>query len=838
MLRVQLSSSSLTSQLSASELISNGSIVSSTEDAKDVYHFCLGTTSQHNTSGSNAGNGILFRVGRKDADVEFTNEKSVSRQHCRVRIVSSAASTSSATAIDGMLSPTKKSRKRKDSHSIDHPQLNTHASPSTEDERNACESTSDGIILVLEDLGSKFGTRIYYDKSHDSTANKATLKDNNASDDDTENDETDDEQFPTSSQIQQSSSVPSLLNFDTDSHTMKTVEKNGHLILHCLSLRDNWNHERQSAIAPLSVVVQCGSAHFTISRVPMEFCTSRISATSKKKLESIAPSIGATMTNFVNPHTMTHLIAPDQMSSAKNISAWIMNVPVVTEEYVYALADRKKGNDPMPNVEDYTCQKVESEFMFDDPERKTAQLSVADRQKILSGYKILNLNDSHPEIENMCKCAGASVVHLYKKVNGKVDVKFWQNREFFEGLKMEQEKDSLELVWLDPGNATKLKKGKDYLVKMTKDGPVRLSCIDMFQGAAKAIQDVNDLIDIDGRPIVRNPPPLDLKNDRPAKQLVMELKDLQRDDDTNDVIMDQVQQNMSTANHSLDLHESVIQKEMPVDSSIPSRSDDVNELRNDSSRKRKSSSQKGSDINDLSFDNHDEENEDRDNNDHSQMWQSSRNSKLSKRSKRDSQKSIGWIHSQNHQSNQDDHNDDEEQDEQVTETKTTTEPKARKTQLAQASDGWMVAAPSGKDRSKLKRSVGEMNELGEENAREAADTIRMKLVVRSKAEVETIRTSRKKNTKRNGSKDFKRFVKNSIIPGNKEHSFSGISLISVSANESHRRRELEEEEASLEKQQRAADDLFHEGGSRMGGGSIRSFFKTTATSNSRGRLKL
>ena len=822
MLRVQLpNAATLTSQLSASELISNG-FQTSADANVDMYHFCLGTSSSNNNSSSSSGTannaeqGTLFHVGRKYADVEFTNEKSVSRKHCRVRIISSNGASGSKDAI---LSP--KSRKNKD-----HPSYHHEPSfPSTEEERNACESTTDGIIFILEDLGSKFGTRIYYEKSHDVIAAAATSAstptDPNASD---ENDETDDEQFP--SQGQQSSSLPSVLNLDMDSYTMKTVEKNGHLILHCLS------SYQQTSISPpplKNVVVQCGSAYFTISRIPMEFCTSRISASSKKKLESVAPYIGAIVTNVVHPKTMTHLVAPDQMSSAKNISAWIMNVPVVTEAYVYAIADRKQGSDPMPKVEDYICQKVESEFTFDDPKSKTAQLSVVDRQKILSGYKILNLNDSHPEIENMCKCAGATVVQLYRKSKGKADVKFWQNQKFFEELKIEQEKDGLELVWLDPGNATKFKKGKDYLAKMAEDGLVRLSCIDMFEGAAKAIQDVNDLIDLDGKPVMRNHTFVEMKNDANAKESIRELS-------TEEVETVQAHQSPHDINHSLNAQAAVCQnqEDMVVESSVPSHSNDVHLSKSNASRKRKATFQEELAMNDASFDHHVEENEDTDNIDHSCDWQSSRN-KTSKKSKRDTQMSLGWMSSQNRQSHQDEDAIDEEIDEENSGLRTTSEPEARRMQLVQASDGWMVTAPSGKERYKLKRSVHEMNELGEENARDAADTIRMNLIVRTKAEVEAIRVSGLKNTKKRGSKDFKRFVKNSIIPGIKEHTFSGIQLVSVSANESDRRRELEEEEANLERQQRAADDLFSEGGLRIGGGSIRNFFKGPVTNSSRRR---
>lgn len=82
-------------------------------------------------------NGTLLHVGRKDSDLSFQNGKSLSRSHCRLRIVSSSGKTSSKA-------------EEENAESIEG---NEPLSPKTEEEQRACNSAVDGLVIVLDDLG-------------------------------------------------------------------------------------------------------------------------------------------------------------------------------------------------------------------------------------------------------------------------------------------------------------------------------------------------------------------------------------------------------------------------------------------------------------------------------------------------------------------------------------------------------------------------------------------------------------------------------------------------------------------------------------------------------------
>ena len=77
------------------------------------------STAKHRT-----GN-VLLQIGRKDSDVTFSdsNEKSVSRKHCCIRLISSSEE-------EGL-----------------------GAKYRNEKEERACQNSEDGLIVVLEDLG-------------------------------------------------------------------------------------------------------------------------------------------------------------------------------------------------------------------------------------------------------------------------------------------------------------------------------------------------------------------------------------------------------------------------------------------------------------------------------------------------------------------------------------------------------------------------------------------------------------------------------------------------------------------------------------------------------------
>ena len=90
-------------------------------------HVSLTTASQHR-------DGILLHVGRKGSDLPYQNEKSVSRSHCRLRLLSLDASEESQNENDNS-------------------ELNDPAYPRTAEEKKACEDSVDHLAITIEDLG-------------------------------------------------------------------------------------------------------------------------------------------------------------------------------------------------------------------------------------------------------------------------------------------------------------------------------------------------------------------------------------------------------------------------------------------------------------------------------------------------------------------------------------------------------------------------------------------------------------------------------------------------------------------------------------------------------------
>jgi hypothetical protein len=88
-----------------------------------VIHSCPATASHHN-------NGILFNVGRKNTDIVFENDRSVSRLHCALSLITS------------------EEQRLKNGSGFE-----SYGIPKEGEEIMACDCALDGVAVVLEDLG-------------------------------------------------------------------------------------------------------------------------------------------------------------------------------------------------------------------------------------------------------------------------------------------------------------------------------------------------------------------------------------------------------------------------------------------------------------------------------------------------------------------------------------------------------------------------------------------------------------------------------------------------------------------------------------------------------------
>ena len=155
----------------------------------------------------------------------------------------------------------------------------------------------------------------------------------------------------------------------------------------------------------------------------------------------------------------------------------------------------------------------------------------------------------------------------------------------------------------------------------------------------------------------------------------------------------------------------------------------------------------------------------------------------------------------------------------------------KKLKLQQSGDGWYIAAPQEKKRSKYKRSRDEFSKMVEIDFKQPAETEFVQgLIVRSKEDLKKMQQSNGK------TKDFQKFKKNSIIPSARMHSITHIRLVSVLPKESELQQELQNmHSADLEREQKAGDSLFENdgGGGKKRSKGIRNYF--SPPSSSRGR---
>jgi hypothetical protein len=111
--------------------------------------------------------GVVCVVGRKNSAISFESDKTVSRQHCTIRLIVSPNSPLLASSSTSSNSVNKQ-----------------WFSPKTKEEYDAC---AEGVDLVVTDLKSKYGTFIMKQQRTPETMDKTKVDNNNDTDTDTDN---------------------------------------------------------------------------------------------------------------------------------------------------------------------------------------------------------------------------------------------------------------------------------------------------------------------------------------------------------------------------------------------------------------------------------------------------------------------------------------------------------------------------------------------------------------------------------------------------------------------------------------------------------------------------
>lgn len=294
--------------------------------------------------------GELLTVGRKNCIVTI-EDKCVSRGHATIALLSNRSLEEDAMAAASEL--------------LGGRAMMEFGSPSTPEEIAACETSPSGVICVVRDKGSKFGTyvsveedlvREYSNQGNDANENNAAAGGGG----DETGDETDDE-GGAAKQIdyvelseKQVRAVHLLSDNNNESNSNAPLPKFQKLVANQSLPLLQLSHSKSSSSSQHVIILfgPQGSA-IRLSLLPIQFTFSRIK---KPELDPILSSlhyIGASHSTQWNVEMSTHLVAPDKTAAAKGIMAWACRRPVVTKGYIESLLGRRDAGEELPKEEDY-----------------------------------------------------------------------------------------------------------------------------------------------------------------------------------------------------------------------------------------------------------------------------------------------------------------------------------------------------------------------------------------------------------------------------------------------------------------------------------------------------
>ena len=286
-------------------------------------HACMQTATKDSSGNGNSNDEdeCWFTVGRKQGDILFPSDRTVSRQHCRfVR-----------------------------------------------------RNDTPAMALIVENF-SKAGTFVAVEDQKTDDNNNHDDQDDSETDHDDNDEETDEEGISQFSKTQQKKSKTSPVeDVPPLSAVTKAIWGTKPVKLHKLDAGDsflldftipNTITKNDKAI----VVVQVGrlGSTFVLTRIPLNIAFSRTNP-AIHKLKAQMHLIGATQVpNDLPDETTTHLVTSERFAGAKQIIAWCYQIPIVSQEFLQSLLDRKHPNEPFPESSDYPApiKRTKKEELF------------------------------------------------------------------------------------------------------------------------------------------------------------------------------------------------------------------------------------------------------------------------------------------------------------------------------------------------------------------------------------------------------------------------------------------------------------------------------------------
>ncbi|KAL3763233.1 hypothetical protein ACHAW5_005500 [Stephanodiscus triporus] len=349
--------------------------------------------------------GEILTVGRKDCAVTL-EDKCVSRTHATIALLSNRPPMEHAgrALLDGLLD--------------DGRVMMEYGTPSTPEEKRACEASTSGVICVVRDKGSKFGTYV----SVDETLSTGCSRGSNDDDDET-GDETDDGGDGAAERIgyveltEKQIRAVRLLSDDDGTKTtappkFQRLGENQSRPLPQLS------HSGTGSRHAIVLFGPQGSA-IRLSLVPLTLTFSRVKAPELDPILASLQYVGASHSLEWDVRNSTHLVAPEKTAAAKGIMAWACRRPVVTTGFVEALLRRRDAREGLPREEDYRPKGTWDANLKYTPEPSTA----------LRGYLIAVMVDD--DNAPLAQSAGAEVLPIHEEAPSSSRAEFeswWQTR--------------------------------------------------------------------------------------------------------------------------------------------------------------------------------------------------------------------------------------------------------------------------------------------------------------------------------------------------------------------------------------------------------------------------
>eukprot|EP00984_Skeletonema_dohrnii_P017817 scaffold8186_cov132-Skeletonema_dohrnii-CCMP3373.AAC.4 len=657
-----------------------------------------------------------------------------------------------------------------------------YGTPSTPEEIAACESSPSGVICMLRDLGSKFGTFVQVDEDLINATTPRTSNTDGAAKEgsgDETGDETDDEGVNNTSinyatlsdgQVQAVRLLCNKNNGSSSSSLATTpkfqkVEPNKSVTLLPLS-----HSTTTSSSSPPHIIILFGAVGSAIrlTLLPLQFTFSSI--TPKSTLQSYIDSlhyIGASHNQW-DVNQSTHLVALEKKANAKAITAWASGrKSVVTLEYIDGLLGRKELGDVLPREEDY-------------PPKGTSQLDSlsysGDHSRALQGYCIAVMmeDDNGP----LAQSAGAKILKVYDAPDSsQADFNNWWNTQQQAAID-----DKMVLVLVD----SKSSKCKPYNTWLHKRNDVRLTSAKHLAQAITGNNGEGDLLLDAKKEAIEKMEGWDaVMENASAKEAVKGAEDMETSKLADDakVVQEekeqQPKQKEAIQDEAPPVHAGEKRTKQKVVTEEVANNEQPEERPPEKKRRRKEQPKESAQQEDNAME--------------TEPVEESRD--------------VSFDANMNPQSDEEELGLPEE-----------------RIPLPTTSDGWFVAAP--KSRKAYRKAI---DDTEAEGPLVAAETQKVSgLVVR--AYVKPAATARPGRSVRRG-KDFKRFRKNHIIRGfsSSEPKYADynssshnatlptIRLVSVLPKESERQRQLEMQTRELERENEIADNLFNDTGGGGGG---------------------